>query len=148
MEASMNELNDHKVIRNRNIVKQVDHKSTLELRWWILVLVLFAALMCVYSWQQHRMLEYGYRIEALKKESTQLEKARRKLYLEQAQLESPARIFQLAHEKLGMSAPQSHQVIFETAVGPSWNQRRESLAWDLNSQNRISKTVNEIVRTP
>ena len=109
----MIEFNERKVIRNRNVVREVDRHSTRELRWSIFVLFLFCGLMCLYSWQQHRMVEFGYRIEDLKKEQLQLDDTRRKLFLEQETLESPTRISKLA-EQLGLISPKPTQLIFDS----------------------------------
>ena len=109
----MVEFNERKVIRNRNVMREVDRHSTRDLRWAILVGFLFAGLMCFYSWQQHRMVEYGYRIESLKKEQLQLEETRGKLFLEQERLESPVRIIKIA-EQLGLVTPKPTQVIFDS----------------------------------
>jgi hypothetical protein len=124
----MIEINERKVIRNRYIVREVDRHSTRELRWSIFVGFLFAGLMCLYSWEQHRMVEYGYRIEALKKEQAQLDETRRKLFLDQATLESPARIFKLA-EGLGLVTPKPTQVIFDSLSDADTLQTPPALAW-------------------
>jgi len=141
----MMEFNERKVIRNRNVVREVDRHSTKELRWSIFVGFLFAGLMCLYSWQQHRMVEYGYRIEALKKEQSHLEESRRKLSLDQATLESPARIFKLA-ESLGLFTPKPHQVIFDSSSDAGIFRTPPALAWQADL--RRSTTAAIPVSTP
>jgi hypothetical protein len=142
---TMIEFNERKVIRNRNVVREVDRHSTRELRWSIFVGSLFAGLMCLYSWQQHRVVEYGYRIEALKKEQSQLDESRRKLLLDQATLENPARIFKLA-EGLGLVTPMPTQVIFDSSSDAGIFQTPPALAWQAGL--RRSTTAAIPVSTP
>lgn len=143
----MNEFNDRKVIRNRNIVREIDRNSTVELRWYICVGFVFAGLVCVYNWQQHRMVEFGYRMEALKKETALLQEASKKLYLEQASLESPARIYQLAQDKLGLGPPKSHQIIFETVSSTDSTLEPAALVWDLSRKSKTLSPITETNRT-
>jgi len=136
----MVEFNERKVIRNRNVMREVDRHSTRELRWAIFVGFLFAGLMCLYSWQQHRMVEYGYRIEALKKEQLQLDETRRKLFLDQATLESPARIFKLA-EQLGLITPKPTQVIFDSMTDAAATSAMPVLAWHADLRSNAPTAV-------
>ena len=125
----MIEFSERKVIRNRYVVREVDRHSTRELRWSIFMGFLFAGLMCLYSWQQHRMIDYGYRIEVLKKEQVQLEESRRKLALSQETLESPARIYKLAQEQLGLVTPHPAQMIFDAPGDNGMAQGEPAVAW-------------------
>ena len=136
----MIEFNERKVIRNRNVMREVDRHSNRELRWAIFVGFLFVGLMCLYNWQQHRMVECGYRIEALKKEQVQLEETRNKLFLDQASLESPARIFKLAMG-LGLVTPKPTQLIFDSAADAAAFQAPSTLAWQADLRSTAPEAV-------
>jgi cell division protein FtsL len=131
---TMFEFSERKVIQNRNVVREVDRHSTRELRWSIFMGFLFAGLMCLYNWQQHRMIDYGYRIEVIKKEQSQLEESRRKLSLDKESLETPARITKLAQERLGLVTPKPAQLIYDS-LGDSTVLGQPAMAWRSGTDN-------------
>ncbi len=75
---------------------------------------LFVGLLCVYCWQKAEMRNYGYLMEVEKQRIIELEEKYRQLKLEEAYLLTPARINQLAYDRLGMTTPSPDQVIFDT----------------------------------
>ena len=63
----------------------------------------------VYAFQHFSSIEYGYKIEAQKKQREELVEANRALRLEEASLRDPERIDVLAR-RMGLESPQAGQV--------------------------------------
>jgi cell division protein FtsL len=79
--------------------------------------VLFFVVM-VYAFQHLSSIEYGYKIEAQKKQREELIEANRALRLEEATLRDPERIDVLAR-RMGLEAPKANQMQhFENATAP------------------------------
>ena len=94
-----------KDVRNNPIVREVDRHRQREL--WksvgvggVLVLVLLFS-----AWQHFELLRHGYRLDQMQKDRVAEEEISRHLRLEIETLRSPARIEQLATERLHMVAP-------------------------------------------
>ena len=73
------------------------------------LVVLFAMFM-VYAWQHYSAIEYGYNNEILRTQRDSLVEANRQLKLEEAALQEPARIDELARQ-MGMQAPVAGQMV-------------------------------------
>jgi len=58
-----------------------------------------------------KIYQIGYRIESLKKEKQELERANRSLRIEASSLSSPARIEEIAIKRLGMVRPAKENVV-------------------------------------
>jgi cell division protein FtsL len=100
-----------KKIDNSRLVKAADPQRAREMRTFAAAMALFLGLLLIYGWQHFSAIEYGYHIEAEKQQLRQLQEVNRGLQLTEAQLNSPARIDQLANS-LGLQAPQPGQVVY------------------------------------
>jgi cell division protein FtsL len=99
-----------KNIDNSRLVKVTDHQRTREIAMFSASLVCFFVLVMFYAFQHFSAIEYGYRIEAQKKQREELIEANRSLKLEEASLRDPERIDVLARQ-LGLESPQAGQVL-------------------------------------
>src|ERR1035441_8645639 len=96
-----------KRIDNSRVAKAADPKRRREMiSFGITLSVLFLFVM-VYLWQHFSAIEYGYRIEQLTVQRTNITESNRALSLEEASLKDPARIDRLAasYSPLSPSAP-------------------------------------------
>jgi len=106
-----------KAIDNSRLVKVEDPQRGRERRQLCAALVLFFLLVFGYAWQHFRAIEYGYQIEAAKRELSGLTEMNRALRLEDASLRNPERIDLLAR-RIGLTPPEPGQVIrMDAAAG-------------------------------
>lgn len=98
-----------KAIDNSRVIKIEDRRSG-EMRQFCGVLAVFLVLALGYTWQHFRAIEYGYQIEAAKRDLNGLTEMNRALRLEDASLRNPERIDVLAR-RLGLVPPEPGQVI-------------------------------------
>ena len=99
-----------KAIDNSRLVKLEDPRRNREMKQFATALAVLFLLVFGYTWQHFRAIEYGYQIEADKRELTGLTEMNRALHLEDASLRSPERIDTLARS-IGLVPPQPGQVI-------------------------------------
>jgi hypothetical protein len=99
-----------KTIDNSRLVKLEDARRNREMKQFGTALAVLFLLVFAYTWQHFRAIEYGYQIEATKRELTGLTEMNRALRLEDASLRNPERIDVLAR-RLGLVPPEPGQVM-------------------------------------
>jgi len=99
-----------KAIDNSRLVKVEDPRRNREMKQFGTALVLLFLLVFTYAWQHLKAIEYGYQIEASKRELTNLTDMNGALRTEVASLRDPQRIDMLAR-RMGLVPPQPGQVI-------------------------------------
>ena len=104
-----------KPIDNSRIVKADDPERKREMRSFSAVSVVLFVLVMVYVWQHFSAIEMGYQIETQKAQVEQLREQNRQIRLNEAQLEQPKRIGEIARQ-LGLDTPQPGQVIRTDAI--------------------------------
>src|SRR3954470_6451322 len=103
------EINFSKAIDNSRLVKVSDHRRNRENRMFAMSLAMLFFVVMVYAFQHLSSIEYGYKIEAQKKQREELIEANRALRLEEATLRDPERIDVLAR-RMGLEAPKADQM--------------------------------------
>ncbi len=98
-----------KAIDNSRLVKVADPARARETRQFLLALSLLFAIVMGYAWQHFKAIEYGYKIETLKREADALVEQNHALRVEDSTLRSPERIDRLARA-MGMQPPDATQV--------------------------------------
>src|SRR3954465_1566441 len=107
-----------KSIDNSRLVKVSDHRRNRENTMFAMSLAALFFVVMVYAFQHLSSIEYGYKIEAQKKQREELVDANRALRLEEATLRDPERIDVLAR-KMGLEAPRADQIQhFENSNAP------------------------------
>ena len=105
-----------KNIDNSRLVKVTDQERTREIAQFMAATACLFLLVMFYAWQHFSAIEYGYRIEAQRKQVEELVENNRALHLEEASLRDPERIDTLARQ-MGLQSPQAGQVQqLDTAV--------------------------------
>ena len=99
-----------KTIDNSRLVKVTDHQRNRENTMFAMSLAALFFVVMVYAFQHLSSIEYGYKIEALKSQRTNLVEMNRALRLEEASLRDPERIDRIARE-MGLQSPQAGQVV-------------------------------------
>jgi cell division protein FtsL len=99
-----------KAIDNSRLVKVEDPRRAQEMRQFGIALAFLFVLVMGYAFQHFKAIEYGYKIEALKTQRTNLIEMNRALRLEEASLRDPERIDRIARE-MGLQSPQAGQVV-------------------------------------
>jgi cell division protein FtsL len=98
-----------KTIDNSRLVKVEDPRRAREMKFFGIALCVLFMLVMGYALQHFRSIEYGYKIEALRSQRSDLVEMNRALRLEEASLRDPERIDVMAR-KLGLQSPQPGQV--------------------------------------
>jgi cell division protein FtsL len=107
-----------KDIRNNPIVREVDDAQKREL-WRSVTIGLFLVAVLLFSaWQHFELLRHGYQIERMQRERAAEEEVNRHLRLEIESLREPARIEQIAKEKLHLIEPSADEAIVIERVTP------------------------------
>ena len=104
-----------KSIDNSRLVKVEDPRRNREMKQFGTALAMLFLLVFTYAWQHFKAIEYGYQIEAAKRELTSLTDMNRALRLEDASLRDPERIDVLAR-RMGLVPPEPGQVIHMDAT--------------------------------
>ncbi|HKI26888.1 MAG TPA: hypothetical protein VKA07_11225 [Candidatus Sulfotelmatobacter sp.] len=99
-----------KAIDNSRLVKMEDPQRNREMKQFGIALGVLFLLVFAYAWQHLRAIEYGYQIEAAKRELSEKSEMNRALRLEDASLRDPERIDVLAR-RMGLVPPAPGQVI-------------------------------------
>ena len=105
MNAAAKHISQYNVFDGRLKEMHLSKQSCFHL--FLLVAVLFSALAVIYTTNLHRMM--CSQLETLQQQAHQLELQWGQLTLEQASLATPARVEQLASEKLQMVIPLNKQ---------------------------------------
>jgi len=90
--------------------KQQADRSGLSLIW-IVILVLFLTESFLYAWCQVQCSHLRYEISQARETADRLETQKKNLRLRVAELQSPARIKQLAESELGLTMPETSQIM-------------------------------------
>src|SRR5437763_5314670 len=98
-----------KNIDNSRLVKVTDRQRTREMAMFSASVASLFLLVMIYAFQHFSSIEYGYRIEAQKKQYDELMETNRSLRLEEAALRDPQRIDVLAR-RMGLDSPQAGQL--------------------------------------
>jgi hypothetical protein len=108
-----------KSIDNSRLVKVEDPQRHREMKQFGTALTFLFILVFTYAWQHFKAIEYGYQIEAAKRELTERTEMNHALRLEDASLRDPERIDVLAR-RMGLVPPEPGQVIhMDAAQGDS-----------------------------
>src|SRR5512142_2464767 len=99
-----------KQIDNSRLVRVADPARSREMRVLVMSLVMLFAMVMLYAWQHYTAIEYGYNNEVLRTERDSLMEANRQLKLEEASLQEPSRIDELARH-MGLQAPAAGQMV-------------------------------------
>ncbi|HTW57196.1 MAG TPA: hypothetical protein VMD99_03585 [Terriglobales bacterium] len=99
-----------KSIDNSRLVKTEDPQRNREMKHFGIALAFLFLLVFGYAWQHFRAIEYGYQIEAAKRDLSSLTEMNHALRLEDASLRDPERIDVLAR-RMGLVPPAPGQVI-------------------------------------
>jgi len=99
-----------KGIDNSRLVKVEDPRRNREMKQFGTSLACLFLLVFTYAWQHFKAIEYGYQIEAAKRELNNLNEMNRALHLEDASLRDPERIDVMAR-RMGLVPPQPGQVM-------------------------------------
>lgn len=106
-------------IRNKPIVREVDHTRQRELRRSVLVGVVLVFVLLFSAWQHFELLQLGYQIEQMQQERAHEMEVNRHLKLEIETLQAPERIEQIATEQLAMVEPDDGAAIVVERVVPA-----------------------------
>ncbi|HUO60529.1 MAG TPA: cell division protein FtsL [Candidatus Acidoferrales bacterium] len=98
-----------KPVDNSRLVRVADKKRRREMYWLTAAMVALFSLVMLYVVQHCSAVEYGYKIEELRKTRDALMDTSKTLRLEEASLKDPQRIDSLARS-MGMQLPQAGQV--------------------------------------
>jgi hypothetical protein len=99
-----------KAIDNSRLVKVEDPRRNREMKQFGTALACLFLLVFTYAWQHFKAIEYGYQIEAAKRELSEKVEMNHALRLEDASLRDPERIDVLAR-RMGLVPPEPGQVI-------------------------------------
>jgi cell division protein FtsL len=99
----------HKAIDNSRLVRTQDPVRKREMNAFVAALSLCFLVVLFYMGEHLKAQQYGYDIERLRQERTELANVNRTLRLEEATLKSPQRISDLARQQ-GMALPSPGQV--------------------------------------
>ena len=98
-------------VRNTAIIREPDKRQHKELRRWVGFGIVIVAVVLFSAWQNFELIQYGYRIEDLRKEH-EIEKSKNQhLRLEIESLTSPKEVERIAREELNLVVPSEDQVI-------------------------------------
>jgi cell division protein FtsL len=117
--SQLREILFEKPIDNSHLYRELDpekHRQCLTLLGMVVLAFVFVFF---FAWEHFRCVRYGYEIEQLKSQCTALAVWNQRLHLEQALLADPQRIDHLARADLGLTAPQSQQIVRVNSGGSS-----------------------------
>ncbi len=106
-----------KDIDNSRLVKMDDPQRARENRVLVVTLIVAFSLVMVYAYQHLKAIDYGYQIEQLRSERSNLEKANSELRAQEMRLSSPERI-EAEARRLGLQDPEPGQIILVEAARP------------------------------
>jgi len=107
-----------KAIDNSQVVREVDPRSSRDL-WWLLLLVLvLVAGAALYAWPHLALRQTASATEQMHRERERLREYNRKLHLEKAALENLRRVESIAVHDLGLVPPAPKQVVIVERPAP------------------------------
>ena len=106
-------------IRNKPLVREVDHSRQRELRRAVLVGIALVFVLLFSAWQHFELLQLGYQIEQTQQQRAREMEINRHLKLEIETLQAPERIERIATEQLAMVEPESDAAIVVERVVPA-----------------------------
>ena len=71
----------------------------------------------LFVWVRIQVIQLGYEVSKIRKETTELREQKNRLEAEIAELKSPSRIEAIAKERFGMRLPQSNEIVTVGAGG-------------------------------
>src|SRR5437016_8672758 len=105
------EVHFEKRIINNNVIREADAKSHDDSIVITALAAMFLFGLFAYGWQHYQWIQYGYRIEEVRKKKEQMAEIDRQLRLERASLSDPRRIDSIARKQLGMVVPAPGQLV-------------------------------------
>ena len=109
--ATVREVYFVKRIDNSRLLREVDLAQRRQCYTLVALAGLAFALLFAYEWQHFQCVRYDYEIEQLRGQERALAEWNQQLELDQAGLEDPKRIDELAREKLGLAAPDPRRIV-------------------------------------
>lgn len=106
-------------VRNNPIVREVDEAQKQELWRSAAIGVFLVAVLLFSAWQHFELLRHGYQLERMQRERAAEEEVNRHLRLEIESLREPARIEQIAKEKLQLVEPTADEAIVIERIAPA-----------------------------
>jgi cell division protein FtsL len=138
--SQLREILFEKPIDNSHLYRELDpekHRQCLTLLGMVVLAFLFVFF---FAWEHFRCVRYGYEIEQLKSQRTALSVWNERLHLEQALLADPQRIDRLARADLGLTAPQSQQIMrVNSKASPRGGSSAPVFARDLESMSPVRR---------
>ena len=99
-----------KPIDNSRLIKVDDPRRSQEMKHFGVALSVLFLLVMTFAWQHYKAIEYGYQIEGLKRQRTQLAETNSVLQMEESSLRNPGRIDSWARAH-GLQPPDAGQII-------------------------------------
>jgi cell division protein FtsL len=109
--SQLREVLFEKPIDNSHLYRELDPEKHRQCFTLLGMVVLAFTFVFFFAWEHFRCVRYGYEIEQLKSQCAALTVWNERLHLEQALLADPQRIDRLARVDLGLTAPQSQQIV-------------------------------------
>ena len=100
-----------KSIDNSRLFREVDPEKNRQCFVLLGMVSLAFIFVFFFAWEHFRCVRYGYEIEQLKSQRAALSVWNQRLHLEQALLADPQRIDRLARADLGLTLPESRQIV-------------------------------------
>lgn len=100
-----------KAIDNSRLFREVDPAKNRQCFVLLGMVGLAFLFVFFFAWEHFRCVRYGYEIEQLKSQCAALTVWNERLHLEQALLADPQRIDRLARADLGLTLPESQQIV-------------------------------------
>lgn len=99
------------VVRRQPIATKNAAANRRYLRQALSLLVVGVALALIYVWARIQVIQLGYEVSKIRKETTELKQQRDLLEAEVARLKSPERLTQEAGPRFGMRLPMGDEVV-------------------------------------
>jgi cell division protein FtsL len=100
-----------KTIDNSGVIREVDHRSSRDLWWLLLLAAALVASLGLYAWPHLELRRTGIAADRMARERDRLIEENRKLRLEKASLENLVRVEAIAVRDLGLVPPDPSRVI-------------------------------------
>jgi cell division protein FtsL len=138
--SQLREVLFEKRIDNSHLYRELDPEKQRQCFTLLGMVVLAFAFVFFFAWEHFRCVRYGYEIEQLKSQCAALTVWNERLHLEQALLADPQRIDRLARADLGLTAPQSQQIVRVNSKGSQLrNSRAPVFARNVESMSPASR---------
>jgi len=100
-----------KHIDNSRLLREVDHEKRRECFSLLALGTLAFLFIMLFAWQHFECVRYGYMIQQLKQEQSEMVERNHTLKVQFASLSDPQRIDTLARSELGLAPPKPDQII-------------------------------------